>query len=402
MKTLISTLFLSLALATQSQVVSNFTWSTNLLTLAASGPNATSVSNSAKSEFIGGALQYAINPGLPTANINLVIPGSPTFDIPGIDISLYFRREESVASFFKRGSMMNFGMSSGYITVKFTTTKGSDPGTLAINSGNIVAVPDDHAFHHYRFRYDNNTGIANVWLDGVIVYTYSGIAGRPLSWTGAGNVVIGEEMDATSRNVAVLSNLTVGNVAASILPVNLLEFTAAKNNDKTLLQWSTDNEVNFSHFVVERSADGKEFSSIHTVNTSAASSSVKKYELSDNFPNSGINYYRLKMVDKDGKSEYSATVKIMMPSATTAKISCFPNPAVNYVNINISNAEKGICDYSVSTLQGHVIKAASATLNGASQTLRIDLPGNIPSGILIIKLYNRQTNTTESFKIIKS
>ncbi len=65
-----------------------------------------------------------------------------------------------MTSFFKRGSLFNFQMNGGYLQVTFTTTQGSTKGNITINSGNIVALANDHAFHNYRFRYDNNTGVA--------------------------------------------------------------------------------------------------------------------------------------------------------------------------------------------------------------------------------------------------
>lgn len=395
MKTLATILALSTALTVKAQLISQFTWTSSPLTTAAFGPNATSVSTSATSVYVGGSIGYAINPGLPTKNVDLVIPGSPYFDVNGIDMDLYFRREESQASFFKRGSLFNFQMNGGYLSVTFTTTQGSTPGNLTINSGNIVAVADDHAFHNYRFRYDNNTGIANVYVDNNIVYTYTGVAGRPLTWTGAGNVIVGENMDATSRNIPVLANLTIRNVSNAILPATLLSFTGSAKNDKTFLQWTTTNEVNFSHFIVERSGDAKNFNAIEKINASA-----KQYRLYDESPLTGNNYYRLKMVDIDGSYKYSDVIKVNFASASSAN-SCYPNPATGFVNLVINNTNAGNYDYSVSTLQGNIIKAAAANLNSGAQQIRIDV-SNVPSGVLIIRLHNRQTNTVETFKIVKA
>ncbi len=393
MKTIISILLVLVTFSIKAQLISEFNWASNPLTIATFGPNATSVSTSATSVYVGGTIGYAINPGLPTKDIDLIIPGA-SFNVDGIDIEFDFRREESVASFFKRGSLFNFQMNNGNLQVTFTTTQGSTPGNITINSGNIKTVADDHAFHHYRFRYDNNTGIANVWVDGIIVYTYNGVAGRPLAWTNAGNVIIGELMDVTSRNLGVLANFKVSGVN-SILPAELLSFTASEKNGKSFLQWTTTNEVNFSHFIIERSADSKNYTAIEKLNTSA-----KQYRTYDNSPLRGDNYYRLKMIDNDGSFKYSAVVKLNFTSAASS--ACFPNPAANYVNLVINNAQAGTYSYSVATLNGGMVKAAIVSLNSGTQQLRIDLAGNIPSGVLIIRLHNKLTNTIETFRIIKA
>src|SRR5687767_6085094 len=108
MKALIYIFFFLFTFTAQAQVISRFVWTSNPLTTASIGANASSVSPVATSQYIGGTLGYAINPGLPTTNIDLVIPGTQ-FNINSIDLDLYFRREESVASFFKRGTRFNFG-----------------------------------------------------------------------------------------------------------------------------------------------------------------------------------------------------------------------------------------------------------------------------------------------------
>lgn len=400
MKVLVSILVLMLALSAKAQLISRFTWTSNPLTNAVTGPNATSVSATAVSQYVGGSIGYAINPALPTANIDLIVPGSPYFDVNSIDITLYFRREESVASFWKRGSLFNFHMNNGYLNVTFTTTQGSTPGNLTINSGNIVAVADDHAFHRYHFQYDNNTGIARVWVDNTVVYTYTGVAGRPLAWTGAGNVIIGEQMDATSRNIPVLANLTVQNVSNAMLPVELVSFTGTGRNNKTFLQWTAAKEENFSHYVVERSADGKNYSAIETVKASGNYSSTQKYSVYDERDLQPANYYRLKMVDNDGNFEYSDVVKVNF-SRSAGSSSCYPNPAVSFVNVVMNDGAAGVYDYSVSTLQGNIVKASTTTLNSGLKQVKIDLSSNVPSGVLIIRMHNRQTNRTETFRIVK-
>ena len=87
------------------------------------------------------------------------------------------------------------------------------------------------------------------------------------------------------------------------LPVTLLKFEAEKIGDQALLTWTTALEFNNSHFIIQRSADGINFEDIGKVYSKK--STPNAYNFTDNKPNKGINYYRLKQVDYDAKFEMS-------------------------------------------------------------------------------------------------
>src|ERR1700712_867389 len=109
MKTTISFFILFLfSITTNAQLISRFTWETNPVTTAVSGANAISVSSYA-TVSAGGSNGKGLNPGAGSNDINLVLDGS-VFNVPALDISIDFRREESQASFFYRGALFNFGM----------------------------------------------------------------------------------------------------------------------------------------------------------------------------------------------------------------------------------------------------------------------------------------------------
>lgn len=108
-----------------------------------------------------------------------------------------------------------------------------------------------------------------------------------------------------------------------ILPVSLVNFTVKKQNSTTLLQWQTTNEINNSYFDVERSKDSKTFYSIGTKQGSN-NDGINNYSFTDHAPLKGINYYRLKQIDKDGKFSLSKTVSAMFEQTKTK---LYPNPS---------------------------------------------------------------------------
>jgi hypothetical protein len=391
-------IILLVSITTSAQVISRFTWESNPTT-AISGSNAVSVSSYATVSTGGCNGTKGLNPGAGSNDINLVLDGS-SFNVPAIDISIDFRREESQATFFYRGSFFDFGMNAGSLGVKFEIVSGSTYTT--INSGNVYSIPDDHSFHTYRFSYDNNAGVANIWVDGTKVYTYNGAAGAPLYWTGAGNVTIGKDMDATGRNVAVLDNLIVLNSAAAALPLKLLSFKAETKNKYAVINWNTTKEISVTGFILERSVNGAAFTAIKTIGASGEYNMTNYYQVTDSVPLSPVGYYRIKMLDVDGNYTYSDVKAVSFDAPVKTEISFFPNPTVDYVTVRMNNAAAGQLRYTVVSLAGQTIDAGIMQLNSGVQQIQIDLTKTTIKGLIIIQLHNIQTNTTETIKVIKS
>jgi len=95
------------------------------------------------------------------------------------------------------------------------------------------------------------------------------------------------------------------------------------------LNWKVENEINVSRYEVEYSLDGNKFSSLFTVPASAATTAQKTYAQNHPFPADGLNYYRIKQVDMDGRFSYSKTVAIKIDNPNV--ISITPNPASTFV-----------------------------------------------------------------------
>ena len=109
---------------------------------------------------------------------------------------------------------------------------------------------------------------------------------------------------------------------SSSLPVELLHFTGTDQAEGVRLQWSTANESNSSHFEVQRSMDGERWEQIARVAAQGISFSVTEYMHLDPAAFSGTNYYRLRVVDNDGSSEFSGVVAVTRRAVQRL----FPNP----------------------------------------------------------------------------
>ncbi len=106
-------------------------------------------------------------------------------------------------------------------------------------------------------------------------------------------------------------------------PVELLDFTAVKQGQGALLNWSTSLEINSSHFVVEKSTDGISFSAIGNVKAAGNSSNLLHYSFTDPYITSGVTYYRLVQYDLDGTAHYSE-IRTVTKEGTGVQV--VPNP----------------------------------------------------------------------------
>lgn len=134
---------------------------------------------------------------------------------------------------------------------------------------------------------------------------------------------------------------------STVVPVKLIRFDGKTSDQRVHLSWETSNEINHSHFDVERSEEGASFKVIGRVNGKGGSGSlVTPYQYEDVSPLQGVNLYRLKIVAMDGEVEYSPTVKISTQPIHSGKLLLAPNPAGthvfvttsgNYTEVSISN-----------------------------------------------------------------
>lgn len=164
------------------------------------------------------------------------------------------------------------------------------------------------------------------------------------------------------------------------LPLNLLTFSGSlQNNSSVLLKWKTENELNISNFLVERSINGNNFNSIGTVsaNGNNTSGSVFNYSFTDiDAANQQtlVLYYRLKIADRDGSFKYSNIITISLADIT-GKLTVSPNPAINEVKLNITAPADGRIQWKLFDNTGRLIKQNAEHVrkgNGNSFTININ------------------------------
>jgi glucose/arabinose dehydrogenase len=170
------------------------------------------------------------------------------------------------------------------------------------------------------------------------------------------------------------------------LPLNLLTFTGSLQNNATLLQWETANEINTSHFVVERSTDGIDFKQIGSVLAKGNGSSTNGYSYTDydviNQP-SPVVYYRLKIVDIDGSSNYSKIISITLTSLYNLFI--YPNPVHDVLKIKLSLSKAENLHIQVIDINGRIVYKKSKFVAAGAGEFEINVK-NWPAQIYSVKI----------------
>lgn len=121
------------------------------------------------------------------------------------------------------------------------------------------------------------------------------------------------------------------------VPVELVELKATVENRKRVrINWQSASEINFSHYEVEKSTDGVEFTALDKLDGRGRGTTTMHYIAWDNNP-APLNYYRLKMVDKDATYKYSHTVVVKMSEVfnTSTQAVVFPNPSTGQFTLRI-------------------------------------------------------------------
>jgi hypothetical protein len=173
--------------------------------------------------------------------------------------------------------------------------------------------------------------------------------------------------------------LPVDSTACTTMPVTSLNFTSTLLNKTVQLQWQTTSEINSSYFLIERSSDDINFSTIGKVNAAGNSTALKQYSFIDQTPLGGEAFYRLKEVDLDGKYVYSKILLIKMPQANTLNI--IGNPVQNVLQIQINNSTLSTNYLSIFDFSGRRLK----TFNAQSGLQNIDV-SFLSAGSYILQL----------------
>lgn len=172
----------------------------------------------------------------------------------------------------------------------------------------------------------------------------------------------------------------------ALLPIQINSFNAVGLKNTVNLNWNVLCTETGCKFSIERSVDGTNFDAINTISNV---SSVKNYSFTDNnLPNTKTLYYRLKVINSAGKSQYSAIQKVNLRDV---KLTVSPNPVVNEILINATN---NISKVEVYNLQGKLVITQSANSNFVKISTT-----NLANGSYVVKSLVDGISTSETIVV---
>jgi hypothetical protein len=187
----------------------------------------------------------------------------------------------------------------------------------------------------------------------------------------------------------------------SVLPVTLLYFTGSLVGDKVLLNWETASELNNDFFAVEKSLDGRTWSTIGIVKGNGTTTKPHKYSFVDVSPFIGDNYYRLRQVDFDGSFDYSRIIVINVGTdvARSGFIGVYPNPTGGPVRASIASIADQNIFIRVMDVTGRQMMSKNANLGKGINNIDMDL-SRLPGGAYIISFTDNK-GEEHSVKLMK-
>lgn len=177
------------------------------------------------------------------------------------------------------------------------------------------------------------------------------------------------------------------NINGSPLPVKLSNIRAFEKQQGIQIDWTAYQEDNLNRYQVERSADGQSFMPIGEV---AARNLVieSNYSFFDANPLPGVNFYRLKNIDMDGKSGYSNVVKVNLDKNIKG-FTLYPNPVRNgLVSFQSSDLSKGNYSVNIFNANGQQVYSQRFSHSGGSVNQTLQLPAGVRSGMYTMQVDN--------------
>lgn len=198
---------------------------------------------------------------------------------------------------------------------------------------------------------------------------------------------------------------TGGSITTTPLPLQLLSFTARrKNNNDVLTEWKTASEFDVNRFEVEVAKGNtgyqqNQFVKIGEVVSQGTSTQEQYYNFTDSETGkTGVRYYRLKIIENNGRSRYSASRPLVFDEEI--KWHLFPNPSTGIFNLSFQAADGERVSAKVYDLKGSIVRDYRIPANGFVQKLSIDLQeSRYAAGLYLLEA--TVAGNKQSFRLIK-
>jgi len=337
-----------------------------------------------------------VGTGLPTTTGQTItnLSGFPTNISPGqfvlLDLNAGVAGPDVIYYTDDGAGIEKYSLVSGNWISNGTVGGNSDDyrGLTARAAGNVVTI--------YATRKGPNAGS----IEGGELVKLTDPIGYNGTFSGTPTVIA----TTVSTDQAAFRGVALAPVQAVVTPIKLISFTADKINNDVRLGWIAVQAIDFSHFEVERSTDGKTFSVVGKVDLRGTDSSEADYSFTDagiltTVPMYSNLYYRLKMVDVDGHADYSKLAIINLNQLITKPIQAYPNPFSGKISINVNMVRAGNARIAVIDGSGRKIRSKQLLLQRGENLITLTDLGPLQKGAYTLRVQvNDKVTSLKLFK----
>lgn len=293
--------------------------------------------------------------------------------------------------------------SGGLITSEFSTGYPGHNGLPILDAGDLCStigsgwwsLTGSNGFSGGKFDIDviadGFTGIIDISFLHLFLRSGSSIPwSNPGTHVPASGTVINPVV--SRANITQLGQFGIVSTEVNPLPVTMLYFQAKPEQQSVKVSWATSSERNSDFFIVQRAADGKNYTDIGRVTAAGESNTLKKYNFTDMHPKSGISYYRLHQFDRDGKSEIFGPEVVRFgetkKSATAefTSLSLWPNPFHETLTMRFECTTECEQPLTIYNMQGAAVTTRLITITPGVNTVQMPEAEHLPTGQYIIEI----------------
>lgn len=196
----------------------------------------------------------------------------------------------------------------------------------------------------------------------------------------------------TSFALATIPTAGAGNP----LPVVFANVKAYSKGTGVQLEWSNMTETDVLNYVVERSSNGVDFTTVASVAAKQNDGGKADYGFYDANP-AAVNYYRIKSLEGNNTKKYSVIVKVDT-KATKADVVLYPNPVTgSTLSLQATSLDKGQYTIRVISANGQQVFAKSISHAGGAVTTSLELPATVKPGMYTLQIAGGTTTINKSF-----
>ena len=196
-----------------------------------------------------------------------------------------------------------------------------------------------------------------------------------------------------------LTAAEIGGMVGGALPVKLTSFTASNKNNNVTLKWQTQYEQNSSHYNIQRSIDGVNFTDAARIAAAGNSNLPLNYTYADLLPatmqTQKTVFYRLQSVDIDGKFSYSQVIALHLDKKEM-ELFVSPNPAKDILQVQTGNSLAGESVLIISDASGRQVYRKNVELQQGNNNLPVNI-SLLTKGVYSVRLINGNESYVKQF-----